>query len=113
MHRVWPAQHLRGLREPCVSLLGEAARLVLGFAGFQGGLLRQLQRFHRRGRPAMRSLEIGGKDAAPGLDRGSTGRPAGDQDGVDANDLTYRLLPHILVGTFGESEAEAFAEVVL
>jgi hypothetical protein len=62
------------LAEPGFALLGEAAWLVLGFPGFQGGLLGQLQRFHRRGWPAMRSLEVRCKDTAPGLDRGSTGR---------------------------------------
>ena len=33
--------------------------------------------------------------------------------GVDADDFSYRPLPRILVGPFGESDAEAVAEVVL
>jgi hypothetical protein len=61
----------------------------------------------------MRSLEVCCKDTAPGVDRGSTGRPAGDQIGVDADDFPYRPLPHILVGTLGEPDAEAATEVVL
>jgi hypothetical protein len=29
---------------------------------------------------------------------------------VDADDFTYRLLPGVLVGSFGESEAEAVGQ---
>jgi len=32
---------------------------------------------------------------------------------VDADDFSYRLLPCVLVRPFGESDAEAVAEVVL
>jgi len=73
LYGVWPAQHLGGLGGPGFSLFGEFAWLVFGFAGFQGGLLGQVQRFHRRGWPAMDSLEVGGQDAPPSLDAGSTG----------------------------------------
>ena len=66
LHGVWSAEHLDGLVEPCRPLLGEAARFVLGFAGFQGGLLGQLQRLHRGGWAAVGLLEVGGEDAPGG-----------------------------------------------
>ena len=86
---------------------------MFGVAGLQRGLLGQLQRFHRRGWPAVGCLEIGGKDAPLGLDGGSTGRPAGVQSRVDADDFPYRPLPHVLVGTLGEPDTEAVTKVVL
>jgi hypothetical protein len=101
------------LGEPGFSLLGEAARLVLGLPGFQGGLLGQLQRFDRCGWAAVGALEVCGKHAPPRFDCDSTGRPPGGQDGVDPDDFSYRPFPSVLVRSFGESEAEAVAEVLL
>ncbi len=113
LHGVWPAQHVGGLGEPCLSLFGEAAWLVLGLPGFQGGLLGQLQRFDRGGWAAVGALEVCGKHGPPGFDGGSTGRPPGGQGGVDADDFSYRPFPRVLVRPFGESEAETVAEVLL
>ena len=83
----------------------------LASPGFQGGLLGQLQRFHRGGWAAVGALEVGGKHGPPGFDGGSTGRPPGGQGGVDADDFSYRPFPRVLVRPFGESEAETVAEV--
>jgi hypothetical protein len=43
VHGVWSAEHVDGLGKPCRPLLGQAAWFVFGCAGFQGGLLGQLQ----------------------------------------------------------------------
>jgi hypothetical protein len=42
---------------PGGALLGQAARFMLSVPGLQGGLLRQLQRLHRRRRPSMITLK--------------------------------------------------------
>jgi hypothetical protein len=94
-------------------LFGEAARLVLGLPGFQGGLLRQLQRLDRCGRAAVGPLEVCGKHAPPAFDGGATGRPPGGQGGVDADDFSYRPFLRVLIRPFGELDAEAVAEVLL
>jgi hypothetical protein len=86
---------------------------MFGFPGFHGGLLRQLQRFHRRGWPAVGALKVRGQDAPPSLNGGSTTRPPSSQIGVDADDFTYRPLPHIPVGTLGEPDAQTVTEMVL
>ena len=61
----------------------------------------------------MVALKVRGQDAPPSLDGGAPGRPPGDQSRVDADDFSHRLLSGVLVRPFGESEAEAIAEVVL
>jgi hypothetical protein len=58
-------------------------------------------------------LEVGGKHGPPGFDGGSTRRPPSRQGGVDADDFSYRPFPRVLVRSFGESEPEAVAEVLL
>ena len=82
LHGVWSAEHVDGLGKPCRPLLGQAARFVFGFPGFQGGLLGQLQRLHRSGWAAVGPLEIGGEHGPPGFDAGSTRRPPGIQAGL-------------------------------
>jgi hypothetical protein len=59
------------------------------------------------------ALEIRGEHAPPRLDGSSTGRPPGDQGGVDTDDFSYRSFPRVLVWPFGELDAEAVAEVLL
>ena len=86
---------------------------MFGVAGFQGGLLGQLQRLNRRGWTAVDTLEVGGELAAPDLNARPTGRPARVQSGVDADDLSDRPQPWVRVGPFGEPDPETGPEVVL
>ena len=80
---------------------------MFGVAGFQGGLLGQLQRLNRGGWSAVDTLEVGGELAAAGLNGGAAGRPASVQSGVDADDFSDRPQPWVRVGPFGEPDAEA------
>ena len=98
------AENLACLAQPGLPLFGEGAGFVFGVAGFQGGLLGQLQRLDRGGRSAVDTLEVGGEFAAPDLNGGSAGRPAGIQSGVDADDFSDRPQPCVGVGPFGEPD---------
>ena len=104
--------------QPRGALLGQGAWFVLGVAGLQGGLLGEVDRFHRwsgagRGRPGS-----GGELAAAVLDVGPAGGPALVQAGVDADDLTDRPLRRVGAGPLGEAAprggfARCFSRAVL
>ena len=98
------AQHSCGFVEPGCALLSLGSGFVLGVAGLQGRLLRQVQRFDRGRRPAMIVLELDGQLAAAGVDVGPAGRPALVQPGVDADDLPDRPLRRIGTGPFREPQ---------
>ena len=106
------AEHVDGFGVPGGALLGEAAGFVLRVPGLQGGLLRQLQRLHRRGWPAVVLLEPGGQLTLPDHDHLPPRRPPLVQRRVDADDLPHRPLPRVRVGSFGEADAEPVGEVV-
>jgi hypothetical protein len=101
------------LCQPGLSLFGEAAGFVFGVAGFQGGLLGQLQRLNRGGRAAVDTLEVGRELAAPDLNGCPPGRPTRVQTWVDADDFSDRPQSWVRVGPFGEPEVETRPEVVL
>ena len=65
LDRVRSAERFGGLGMPGGALLGQGAGFVLGVPGFQGGLLRQLQRLHRRRRPTMITLKPGRQFTLP------------------------------------------------
>ena len=79
----WPAHHLDGLGVPGGALLGEGAGFVFGVAGFQGGLLGQLNLLHPARRPPMLGGERGGELGRPDLDHPPARRPPGEQRRVD------------------------------
>ena len=85
---------------------------MLGVAGLQGRLLRQVQRFDRGRRPAMIMLELDGQLAAAGVDVGAAGRPALVQSWVDTDDLPDRPLRRVGAGPFGEPHPQVVAEVL-
>ncbi len=90
-----------------------AARVrSFGISGFQGGLLRQLDCFHRRRGPTMLTLKPGRQLTLPNLDQHPPGRPALVQRRVDADDLPHRRFPRIGVGPVREPYAESVVEVV-
>jgi hypothetical protein len=53
----------------------------------------------------MITLELDGELASAGVDVGAAGRPALDQSGVDADDLSDRPLGWVGAGPFGEPHA--------
>jgi len=100
------AQNLFGLLSPCLPLLGQGAGFVFGVAGFQGGLLGELDGFHHARWAAVVVLEGGGQLAAAGLDGGPAGRPALVQGRVDPDHLTDRAFPGLGASTLREGQAE-------
>jgi hypothetical protein len=68
LDRIGSAEDFGGLDVPGGTLLGQGAGFVLGLPGLQGGLLRQLQRLHRRRRPTMIILKPGRQLPLPFLD---------------------------------------------
>jgi hypothetical protein len=107
------AEGFGGLGMPDGALLGQAAGFVFGVPGFQGGLLRQLQRLHRRRWPTMITLKPGRQLTLPVLDQHPPRRPTLVQRRVHADDLTHRPLSRIGVGPIGKPYAEPVVEVVL
>ena len=75
LDRVRSAERFDGLDMPGGTLLGQRAGFVLGVPGFQGGLLRQLQRLHRRRRPTMITLKPRRQFTLPVLDQHPPRRP--------------------------------------
>jgi hypothetical protein len=107
------AQHCCRFVEPGGALFGEGAGFVFGVAGFQGGLLGQVQRFDRSEWPAMIMLELDRQLAATGFDVGAAGRPALVQSRVDTDDPPNRPLRRVGSGPFGEPHPQRVAEVLL
>ena len=98
---------------PGGALLGQAAGFVLGVPGFQGGLLRQLQRLYRGRRSTMITLKLGRQLTLPVLDQHSAGRPTLVQRWVDTDDLAHRRFPRVGVGPVREPHPQPVAEMVL
>ena len=97
---------------PGGALLGQGAGFVLGVPGFQGGLLRQLQRLHRRRRPTMITLKPGRQYTLPVLDQHPPRRPTLVQRRVDTDDLPHRPLTRIGVGPVREPHPQPVAEMM-
>ena len=107
------AENLLGLLPPSGALLGQGARLVLGVAGLQGGLLSEQDRLHHRRRAPVVALEHGRQLAAARLDAGPPCRPAPVQGRVDPDHFPDRPLAPLRTGTLGEDQPEACAQVLL
>ena len=105
--RVRSAERLGGLGVLAAALLGQGAGFVFGLAGLQGGLLRQLQRFHRRRRPTMITLKPGWQLPMPFLDQHPPRRPTFIKGRVDPDDLPRRTLPRISGGPIREPHLPA------
>jgi hypothetical protein len=86
---------------------------VFGVAGFQGRLLRQMQRLDRGRWLAMILLELDRQLTTARLDVGAAGRPALVQSGVDAEDLSDRPLRRIGAGPFDEPHPQCLVKVLL
>ena len=100
------AEDLFRLLAPGGALLGQGAGFVFGVAGFQGGLLGELDRLDHAGRAAVVALEGGGQLAAAGLDGGAAGGPALVQGRVDPDDLADRAFAGFGAGTLREGQPE-------
>jgi hypothetical protein len=111
--RVRSAERLGGLGVPAAALLGQGAAFVFGLAGLQSGLLRQLQRFHRRRRPTMITLKPGWQLPMPFLDQHPPRRPTFIKGRVDPDDLPRRTLPRISGGPIREPHPQPAAQVML
>jgi len=98
---------------PGLSLLGQGARLVLGFPGRQGGLLGQFQGLDWRRRTPVGGLEVGGQFAVANLDGGPPGGPPLVQGGVDVDDLAHRTFARIWVRTLGETQPQPVVKASL
>jgi hypothetical protein len=94
-------------------LLSQGSGFVLGVAGLQSRLLRQVQCFNCGRRPAVIILELDRQLTAPRFDVGTAGRPTLVQAGVDTDDLPDRPLRRIGVGSLGEPHPQRFAEMLL
>ena len=98
---------------PLNALLGQGARFVLGFAGFEGGLLCEFDRLHgRRGAP-VGGLEIARQFGSAGLDVGSPSRPPLVQLRVDPDDLSDRALAWVRVLPLREANPKIPCQVPL
>ena len=113
LDRVRSAERFGGLGVPRGALLGQGAGFVLGVPGFQGGLLRQLQRLHRRRRPTMITLKPSRQYTLPVLDQHPARRPTLVQELVDTDDLPHRPLPRIGVGPIREPHPQPVPEMML
>jgi hypothetical protein len=98
LNRFRSAEGFGGLGVPGGALLGQGAGFVFGVPGFQGGLLRQLQRLHRGWRATMITLKPARQLALTVLDQHPPRRPALVEREVDADDLPNRGFPRIGVG---------------
>ena len=107
------AERFGGLGMPGGALLGQGAGFVFGVPGLQGGLLRQLQRLHRRRRPTMITLKPGRQLTLPILDQHPPGRPTLVQRRVHTDDLPHRPLTRIRVGSIREPHPQPVAEMML
>jgi hypothetical protein len=85
---------------------------VLGLPGFQGGLLRQLQRLQSGWRPTMITLKPTCQDTLPVLDQHPPRRPALIEGAVDTDDLAHRPLTRIGVGPIREPHPQPVAEML-
>ena len=113
LDRIRSAEGFGGLGVPGGALLGQAAGFVLGLPGLQGGLLRQLQRLHRRRRPAMITLKLPRQLTLPVLDRDPPTRPTLVQRRVNTDDLPHRRFPRIGVRPVREPHTQPVAEMML
>ena len=113
LDRFRSAERFGGLGVPGGALLGQGAGFVFGVPGFQGGLLRQLQRLHRRRRPTMITLKPGRQYTLPVLDQHPPRRPTLVQGRVNTDDLPHRPLTRISVGPVREPHPQPVAEMVL
>jgi hypothetical protein len=102
-----------GFGVPGGALLGQGAGFVLGIPGFQGGLLRQLQRLHRGWRPTMITLKPARQFTLPVLDQHPSRRPTLVQRPVHTDDLPHRPLARIGVGPIREPHTQPVAEMLL
>jgi hypothetical protein len=107
------AEGCGGMAVPGGALLGQAAGFVFGVPGFQGGLLRQLQRLNWRRRPTMITLKPGRQYTLPNLDQHPPPRPTLVQYPVDTDNLTHRPLTRISVGPVREPHTQPIAEMML
>ena len=89
------AERRGGLLPPGGALLAEGAGFVLGFAGFQGGLLGEFQRLDDGRGAAVLGLEPGGQLGAAGVDRGPAGGPGDEQRRVEPGHFADRALAGI------------------
>ena len=99
------AERFGGFRMPGGALLGQAAGFVFGVPGFQGGLLRQLQRLHRCRWPTMITLKLGRQLTLPFLDQHPPARPTLVQRGINTDDFPDWPLGRVGAGPFGEPHA--------
>jgi hypothetical protein len=110
--RLRSAEGLDGLGMPGGAPLGQGAGFVLGLPGLQGGLLRQLQGFHRGRRPTMITLKLGRQLTLPVLDQRPPRRPTLVQRRVHADDLRHRPLTRILVVPISEPHPQSVPEMM-
>jgi hypothetical protein len=111
--RIRSAERFGGLGMPGGPLLGEATGFVFGVPGFQGCLLRQLQRLHRRRRPTMITLKPRRQYTLPVLDQHPPRRPTLVQRRVHTDDLPHRPLTRIGVGPIREADPQPVAKMML
>jgi hypothetical protein len=112
LDRISSAEGFGGLGMPGGALLGQSTGFVFGVPGFQGGLLRQLQRLHRCRRPTMITLKPARQLTLPHLDQHSPRRPPFIQDRINADNLPHRPLTRLSVGPIREPHTQPVVEVV-
>jgi hypothetical protein len=83
---------------------------MFGVAGFQGRLLRQMQRLDRGRWSAMILLELDREVAAADVDVGAACRPELVQSGVNTDNLPDRPLRRVGAGPFGEPHPQCLVK---
>jgi hypothetical protein len=112
LDRIGSAERFGGLGVPGGPLLGQNAGFMLGVPGLQGGLLRQLQRLHRRRRPTMITLKPRRQLTLPVLDQHPPRRPALVQRGVNTDNLPHPPLIRVGDRPICEPHPQPVVEVV-